>query len=109
LTTFDSRGRGIFTGTFIIWENLRQFHTRDPKLTKPHCPVYDGRKLCPSLESLRMTLCKRTLNQQMVTVNFKYGDITDILFVCLFFIYSRLSNFSAIRRLSPLPVTGLQI
>jgi hypothetical protein len=29
------------------------------------------------------------------------------LFVC--FIYSRLSNFSAIRRLSPLPVTGLQI
>ena len=30
------------------------------------------------------------------------------LFVCLF-VYSRLSNFSAIRRLSPLPVTGLQI
>jgi hypothetical protein len=29
------------------------------------------------------------------------------LFVC--FIYSRLSNFSAIQRLSPLPVTGLQI
>ena len=29
------------------------------------------------------------------------------LFVC--FVYSRLSNFSAIRRLSPLPVTGLQI
>ena len=29
------------------------------------------------------------------------------LFVCLF--YSRLSNFSAIRRLSPLPVTKLQI
>jgi hypothetical protein len=29
--------------------------------------------------------------------------------VCLFFIYSRLSNFSAIWRLSPLPVTGLQI
>jgi hypothetical protein len=28
-------------------------------------------------------------------------------FVC--FAYSRLSNFSAIRRLSPLPVTGLQI
>jgi hypothetical protein len=25
------------------------------------------------------------------------------------FVYSRLSNFSAIRRLSPLPVTGLQI
>jgi hypothetical protein len=30
------------------------------------------------------------------------------LFVCLF-VYSRLSNFSAIRRLSPLPLTGLQI
>jgi hypothetical protein len=30
------------------------------------------------------------------------------LFVCLS-VYSRLSNFSAIRRLSPLPVTGLQI
>jgi hypothetical protein len=36
---------------------------------------------------------------------------TTGLFVCLFvcFIYSRLSNFSAIRRPSPLPVTGLQI
>jgi hypothetical protein len=30
-----------------------------------------------------------------------------VVFVCLF-VYSRLSNFSAIRRLSPLPVTGLQ-
>jgi hypothetical protein len=30
------------------------------------------------------------------------------LIVCLF-VYSRLSNFSAIRRLLPLPVTGLQI
>jgi hypothetical protein len=30
------------------------------------------------------------------------------LFVCLF-VYSHTSNFSAIRRLSPLPVTGLQI
>jgi hypothetical protein len=32
-------------------------------------------------------------------------------FICLFvcFVYSHLSNFSAIRRLSPLPVTGLQI
>jgi hypothetical protein len=30
------------------------------------------------------------------------------LFVCLF-IYNRMSNFSAIRRLSPLPMTGLQI
>jgi hypothetical protein len=29
------------------------------------------------------------------------------LIVCLF-VYSRLSNFSAIRRLSPLPVTGLK-
>jgi hypothetical protein len=29
--------------------------------------------------------------------------------VCLFFVYSRTSNFSAIWRLSPLPVTRLQI
>jgi hypothetical protein len=36
---------------------------------------------------------------------FLYGMIC--LFVC--FVYSRLSNFSAFRRLSPLPVTGLQI
>jgi hypothetical protein len=34
--------------------------------------------------------------------------IKKILFVCLL-VYSRLSNFSSIRRLSPLPVTGLQI
>jgi hypothetical protein len=32
----------------------------------------------------------------------------NAFFVCLF-VYSRLSNFSAILRLSPLPVTGLQI
>jgi hypothetical protein len=32
----------------------------------------------------------------------------NILFVCLF-VLSRKSNFSAIWRLSPLPVTGLQI
>jgi hypothetical protein len=31
------------------------------------------------------------------------------LFFFALFVYSRLSNFSAIRRLSPLPVTGLQI
>jgi hypothetical protein len=30
------------------------------------------------------------------------------IFVC-FFVYSRLRNFSATRRLSPLPATGLQI
>jgi hypothetical protein len=31
----------------------------------------------------------------------------EVLFVC--FVYSRLSIFSATRRLSPLPVAGLQI
>jgi hypothetical protein len=30
------------------------------------------------------------------------------VFVCLF-VFSRMSNFSAIWRLSPVPVTGLQI
>jgi hypothetical protein len=30
-------------------------------------------------------------------------------FMFIYFIYSHLSNFSAIRRLPPLPVTGLQI
>jgi hypothetical protein len=34
--------------------------------------------------------------------------LTDLIFVCLF-VYSRTSNLSAIWRLSPLPVTGLQI
>jgi hypothetical protein len=33
------------------------------------------------------------------------AETPEEFFVCL----SRLSNFSAIRRLSPLPVTGLQI
>jgi hypothetical protein len=33
--------------------------------------------------------------------------LQESILVC--FLYSRLSNFSAIRRLSPLPVTGLQI
>jgi hypothetical protein len=32
---------------------------------------------------------------------------SELVFVC--FVYSRLSNFSAIQRLSPLLVTGLQI
>jgi hypothetical protein len=36
------------------------------------------------------------------------GLIQMTMFVCLY-VYSRLSNFSAIRRLSALPVTGLQI
>jgi hypothetical protein len=34
--------------------------------------------------------------------------IFNLFFVCLF-VYSRQSNFSAIWRLSPLPVTGPQI
>jgi hypothetical protein len=40
-------------------------------------------------------------------VNYSKKVWSFCLFVC--FIYSSLSNFSAIRRLSPLPVTGLQI
>jgi hypothetical protein len=35
-------------------------------------------------------------------------DLNSVPYRCLF-VYSRLSIFSAIRRLSPLPVTGLQI
>jgi hypothetical protein len=31
-----------------------------------------------------------------------------VIFICLF-VYNRLGNFSTIQRLSPLPVTGLQI
>jgi hypothetical protein len=46
------------------------------------------------------------------TIHNEFGLIGEnynvILFVCLF-VYSRLSNFSAIRRLSLLPMTGLQI
>jgi hypothetical protein len=46
------------------------------------------------------------LGIQNLNLGFIFGMVC--LFVCLF-VYSRLSNFSAIRRLSPLPVTGLQI
>jgi hypothetical protein len=37
------------------------------------------------------------------------APLVGIMFVWFYFLYSRLSNFSAFKRLSPLPVTGLQI
>jgi hypothetical protein len=65
---------------------------------------------------LRETSLLKTVNAEH---GFKFAALSPVTvrasgylkncvwFVC--FIYSRLSNFSAIRRLSPLPVTGLQI
>jgi hypothetical protein len=44
----------------------------------------------------------------MLVLPWQRSCIATKLFVSLF-VYSRLSNFSAIRPLSPLPVTGLQI
>jgi hypothetical protein len=45
---------------------------------------------------------------KMDDIGYSLGSRVHNLFVCLF-VYSRTSNFSAIWRLSPLPVTGLPI
>jgi hypothetical protein len=56
---------------------------------------------------LTITKRKRPLDDNNNTRSNAQGSVSVIVY-CLF-VYSRLSNFSAIRRLSPLPVTGLQI
>jgi hypothetical protein len=62
-------------------------------------------------DSLKQTFEKNempySLRLSILYLIHKKGERND-LFVCLF-VLSRTSNFSAIWRLSPLPVTGLQI
>jgi hypothetical protein len=48
-----------------------------------------------------------TFIQVVIKLKHNASFLSVLLFVC--FVFSCLSNFSAIRRLSPLPVTGLQI
>jgi hypothetical protein len=53
---------------------------------------------------MRNHFAEEVLNKEMLQLMLTYA----CLFVCLF-VYSRTNNFSTIWRLSPLPVTGLQI
>jgi hypothetical protein len=55
--------------------------------------------------------CDRTLTFDIVTLNMECDDdhhLWNLPYPGVF-VYSRLSNFSAIRRLQPLQMTGLQI
>jgi hypothetical protein len=74
---------------------------------------HNKKQFCKKLQNILEFLIDIIIFSYTITEHLiDYKDAVDVvsydLFVCLL-VFSRLSNFSAIRRLTPLPVTGLQI